>query len=319
MNTPSRVNQIPPMKTSDPKSFGHVGLLVGGDSAEREVSLNGGRAVFAALQRNGINAEMFDGSAALFEAINAGRIDRVFNLMHGPGGEDGAIQGALQLMQVPITGTGLLGSAVSMDKVRSKWIWEQQGIDTPPFVFLRKGEELKNEVIKDWGFPLFVKPAGLGSSIGISKVERPDEITAAITLAREFDDEVIVEPGIKGNEYFAGVIGDLVLPLIHIETPRSFYDYTAKYESDDTRYFCPCGLSPEVEETMKNLSLEAFRALECSGWGRVDFIIDEAGKAWFLEANTTPGMTSHSLVPQAAAQIGIGFDELVWRILESSL
>ena len=307
------------MKITDPRDFGNVGLLVGGDSAEREVSLNGGSAVFAALQRMQIQAEMFDGSADLFKAISAGGIDRVFNLMHGPGGEDGAIQGALQLMDIPITGTGLLGSAVSMDKVRSKWIWEQQGINTPPFVLLRKGGVLAGEVIEKWGMPLFVKPAGLGSSIGISKVEQAEEIPAAIALAREYDDNVIVEPAVTGNEYFAGILGDLVLPLIHIETPRRFYDYEAKYESDDTRYFCPCGLSPDVEKAMQDLSLEAFQALECSGWGRVDFIIDQSGKAWFLETNTAPGMTGHSLVPQAAEQIGIGFDELVWRILESSL
>ena len=307
------------MKITDPRDFGNVGLLVGGDSAEREVSLNGGSAVFAALQRMQIQAEMFDGSADLFKAISAGGIDRVFNLMHGPGGEDGAIQGALQLMDIPITGTGLLGSAVSMDKVRSKWIWEQQGINTPPFVLLRKGGVLAGEVIEKWGMPLFVKPAGLGSSIGISKVEQAEEIPAAIALAREYDENVIVEPAVTGNEYFAGILGDLVLPLIHIETPRRFYDYEAKYESDDTRYFCPCGLSPDVEKAMQDLSLEAFQALECSGWGRVDFIIDQSGKAWFLETNTAPGMTGHSLVPQAAEQIGIGFDELVWRILESSL
>jgi len=313
------MNPIPALKTTDPGSFGRVGLLVGGESAEREVSLNGGRAVFAALQRKHINVEMFDGSTALFEAIAAGRIDRVFNLMHGPGGEDGAIQGALQLMKVPFTGTGVLGSALSMDKVHSKWIWERQGINTPPFALLRKGADLAEESIRSWGLPLFVKPAGLGSSIGISKVEKLEDLPAAIALARKYDPNVIVEPAVKGNEYFAGVIGDLVLPLIHIETPRSFYDYTAKYESDDTRYYCPCGLSAEVEAEMQKLSLEAFRALECSGWGRVDFIIDEAGEAWFLEANTTPGMTDHSLVPQAAAQIGIDFDELVWRILESSL
>ena len=313
------MNRIPAMKVTDPRDFGNVGLLVGGDSAEREVSLNGGSAVFAALQREHIKAEMFDGSADLFKAIGAGRIDRVFNLMHGPGGEDGAIQGALQLMDVPITGTGLLGSAVSMDKVRSKWIWEQQGINTPPFALLRKNEELAGEFIEKWGTPLFVKPAGLGSSIGISKVEQAEDIPAAIALARKYDENVIVEPAVTGNEYFAGVVGDLVLPLIHIETPHSFYDYEAKYESDDTRYFCPCGLSPDVEKAMQDLSLEAFQALECSGWGRVDFIIDQSGKAWFLETNTAPGMTGHSLVPQAAEQIGIGFDELVWRILESSL
>jgi D-alanine-D-alanine ligase len=313
------MNPVPAMKIHDPIQFGNVGLLVGGENAEREVSLDGGRAVLAALQRNHITTEVFDGSAALFEAINGGRINRVFNLMHGPGGEDGAIQGALQLMAIPVTGTSLLGSALSMDKVRSKWVWERQGINTPSFTQVGQNENLVDEFIEECGLPLFVKPAGLGSSIGISKVDHLDDIPAAISLAREYSESVIVEPEIKGSEYFAGIIGDLILPLIRIETPRDFYDYTAKYESDDTQYFCPCGLPADVEKTMQTQSLEAFQALACSGWGRVDLIVDEAGKAWFLEANTTPGMTSHSLVPQAAAQIGIDFDELVWRILESSL
>jgi D-alanine-D-alanine ligase len=313
------LNMLPTIKINDPTRFGRVGLLVGGDSAEREVSLDGGRAVLEALGRNQIETELFDGSAALFEAINEDRIDRVFNLVHGPGGEDGAIQGALQLMNIPVTGASLLGSALSMDKVRSKWVWERQGINTPAFALLQQGEDLSDEFVNQWGTPLFVKPAGLGSSIGISKVLDVDDIPAAITLAREYSETVIVEPEVKGNEYFAGIIGDLVLPLIHIETPREFYDYTAKYESDDTQYFCPCGLPEDVEKALQARSLEAFKALDCSGWGRVDFIMDEAGKAWFLEVNTTPGMTSHSLVPQAAAEIGIGFDELVWRILESSL
>ena len=307
------------MKTNDPKRFGKVGLLVGGDSAEREVSLDGGRAVWAALQRNHIKTEVFDGSVVLFEAINDGRVDRVFNLIHGPGGEDGTIQGALELMDIPVTGAGLLGSALSMDKVRSKWVWERQGIKTPEFTLVKQGEQLADEFIEKWGMPVFVKPAGLGSSIGISKVNHPYDLSAAISLAHEYSKTAIIEHEVKGDEYFAGIIGDLVLPLIRIDTPREFYDYTAKYESDDTQYFCPCGLPPDIEKTMQVLSLEAFHALDCSGWGRVDFIMDEAGKAWFLEVNTTPGMTSHSLVPQAAAQIDIGFDELVWRILESSL
>ena len=317
MKTPNL--KAPELKTMDPGDFGRVALFVGGNSAEREVSLDGGKAVLAAMQRKQIETEMYDGSTALFEAISEGRVDRVFNLVHGPGGEDGAIQGALQLMDVPVTGAGLLGSALSMDKVHSKWVWERQGINTPPFALIRQDEQAKDEQISEWGWPLFVKPAGLGSSIGISKVAQADDMPAAIALAREYSETVIVEPEVKGSEYFAGIIGDLVLPLIRIETPRDFYDYTAKYESDDTQYFCPCGLSPELEEKLQALSLQAYKALDCSGWGRVDFIMDEDGKAWFLEANTTPGMTGHSLVPQAAAQIGIGFDELVWRILESSL
>jgi len=311
--------KTPELKTMVPGDFGRVALFVGGNSAEREVSLDGGKAVLAAMQRKQIETEMYDQSAALFEAISEGRVDRVFNLVHGPGGEDGAIQGALQLMDIPVTGAGLLGSALSMDKVHSKWVWERQGINTPPFALIRQDDQATDEQISEWGWPLFVKPAGLGSSIGISKVAQADDMPAAIALAREYSETVIVEPEVKGSEYFAGIIGDLVLPLIRIETPRDFYDYTAKYESDDTQYFCPCGLSPELEEKLQALSLQAYKALDCSGWGRVDFIMDEDGKAWFLEANTTPGMTGHSLVPQAAAQIGIGFDELVWRILESSL
>jgi D-alanine-D-alanine ligase len=309
---------------SNPDDFGQVGLFVGGQSAEREVSLDGGRAVLAAMQRKQIKTEMYDGSSALFEAISAGHVDRVFNLVHGPGGEDGAIQGALQLMDIPVTGAGLLGSALSMDKVHSKWVWERQGINTPPFTLIKPGEQVQEgqfleEQVSAWGWPLFVKPAGLGSSIGISKVKQADDMPAAIELAQEYSETVIIEPEIRGDEYFAGIIGDLVLPLIRIETPRDFYDYTAKYESDDTQYFCPCGLPQEVEDKLKAQSLQAYKALDCSGWGRVDFILDEDGEAWFLEANTTPGMTGHSLVPQAAAQIGIGFDELVWKILESSL
>jgi D-alanine-D-alanine ligase len=313
------MTQITAMRVNDPRSFGKVGLLVGGDSAEREVSLNGGKAVLAALQRKQVETELFDGSAALFEAIRAGRVDRVFNLVHGPGGEDGTIQGALQLMGIPITGTGLLGSALSMDKVRSKWVWQRRRICTPPFKLLEPGDELPEKAVEQWGMPLFVKPAGLGSSIGISRVSDAREIPAAISLARQYSEDVIVEPEIRGSEYFAGIVGDIALPLIRIETPREFYDYTAKYESDDTQYFCPCGLPEDVEADMQTRALAAFHSLDCSGWGRVDFIMDHAGKAWFLEVNTTPGMTDHSLVPQAAAQIGIDFDELVWRILESSL
>lgn len=313
------MNPMPAMKVTDAKAFGKVGLLVGGESAEREVSLDGGKAVLAALQSRHVDTELFDGSPSLFKAIEEGRIDRVFNLVHGPGGEDGTIQGALQLMKVPVTGAGLLGSALSMDKVRSKWIWERRGINTPPFTLLEHGDSLSGEFVAKWGLPLFVKPAGLGSSIGITKVKERNELDSAIALARQYSETVIVEPEIRGNEYFAGILADRALPLIHIETPREFYDYTAKYESDDTQYFCPCGLAEDLEKEMQALSLQAFHALDCAGWGRVDFILDEAGKPWFLEVNTTPGMTSHSLVPQAAAHIGIDFEELVWRILETSL
>jgi len=313
------MNKVPPVKVRDPRLFGRVGLVIGGDSAEREVSLSGGKAVGAALQRNGIDCQVFDGPLPLFDAIGRGEVDRVFNLLHGPGGEDGSLQGALQLMHVPVTGANLAASALTMDKVRSKWVWERNGIDTPPFECFGPDDDDYTRALERFGLPLFVKPTGLGSSIGISRVAAADELQAAAGVARQYGDWIIVEAGISGKEYFAGVLGRTTLPLIRIETPRAFYDYEAKYESDDTRYFCPCGLPEEQEAELRARSLKAFDILGASGWGRVDFLLDGTGKAWFLEVNTTPGMTDHSLVPQAAAAIGIGFDELVWRILETSL
>ena len=311
--------QVPPLKTFDPESFGHVGLVIGGESAEREVSLNGGAAVGAALRRKGVDFRVFDGPALLFDAIRHGEIDRVFNLLHGPDGEDGSLQGALQLMKVPVTGSDLASSALTMDKVRSKWVWERNGLATPPFEVFGPDDHDYRRAIDLLELPLFVKPTGLGSSIGISKVKTEDELLPAVELARKYGKTVIIEREIRGKEYFAGVIGGLALPLIRIETPREFYDYEAKYESDDTQYFCPCGLEAEPEEELKALSLKAYGLLGASGWGRVDFLMDEHGTPWFLEVNTTPGMTDHSLVPQAAAEVGIDFDDLVWRILETSL
>jgi D-alanine-D-alanine ligase len=313
------VNKAPARKVQDPRLFGRVGLVIGGTSAEREVSLNGGRAVAAALARNGIDHQVFDGPLALFDAIGRGEVDRVFNLLHGPGGEDGSLQGALQLMGVPVTGANLAASALTMDKVRSKWVWERNGIGTPPFEHLGPDEHDYERALERFGLPLFVKPTGLGSSIGISRVAAEDELEAAVNLARQYGDWVMIEAAITGKEYFAGVLGRLALPLIRIETPRAFYDYEAKYESDDTRYFCPCGLPAEREAALQAEALRAFDVLGASGWGRVDFLLDADGKPWFLEVNTTPAMTDHTLVPQAAATVGIGFDELVWRILETSL
>lgn len=310
---------LPARIVLDAARFGRVGLVIGGDSAERDVSLNGGRAVAAALARQGIEHRVFDGPLELFEAINRNEVDRVFNLLHGPGGEDGSLQGALQLMGIPVTGADLASSALTMDKVRSKWIWEHNGIATPPFEFFGPGEHHYHRAAEKFGLPLFVKPTGLGSSIGISKVKEEAGLEAAVELARQYGDTVIIEAEVRGGEYFAAILDRHTLPLIRVETPREFYDYEAKYESDDTRYFCPCGLDVETEMEMRELSLKAYDLLGVSGWGRVDFLLDEHGKPWFLEVNTTPGMTDHSLVPQAAAQIGVGFDELVWRILETSL
>ncbi|WP_318190959.1 D-alanine--D-alanine ligase [Marinihelvus fidelis] len=312
------MSALAPHRIDSAADFGRVALLVGGDSAEREVSLNGGRAVAAGLARQGIDVTTFDGAPALFAAIAAGTVDRVFNLMHGPGGEDGAIQGALQLMGVPVTGTGVLGSALTMDKLRSKWVWQRLGIDTAPFHVQGPGD-IDADAIAAFDGVLFVKPAGLGSSIGVSRVTNTQELAPAVELARRYSDTVIIEQGITGGEYFAGVLDGVALPLIRIETPNAFYDYDAKYESDQTRYFCPCGLAPDDEARLQQASLAAYRALGGEGWGRVDFILDDDGRPWFLEANTVPGMTDHSLVPQAAAVLGIDFDDLVWRILETSL
>ena len=311
--------RIPEPRFDDPAVFGRVALVVGGDSAEREVSLNGGRAVSAALERLEIEHHVYDGAGPLFDAIRQDRVDRVFNLVHGPGGEDGSLQGALQLMGVPFTGADMKSSALTMDKVRSKWIWERLAISTPPFELLGPAEDDYGRAAGRFGFPLYVKPSGLGSSIGISRVEGEEELRDAVSLARRYSDVVIIEPEIEGGEYFCGVIGDMTLPLIKIETPRAFYDYEAKYESDETRYYCPCGLDPDTEIRLRERAFRAFQVLGASGWGRVDFLLDQEGEPWFLEVNTIPGMTDHSLVPQEAEQVGIGFDELVWRILETSL
>lgn len=309
----------PALKLTNSADFGRVGLVIGGSSAEREVSLNGGRAVTAALARKGIEHEVFDGPVALFEGIRKGGVDRVFNLLHGPGGEDGSLQGALHLMGIPFTGADLASSALSMDKVRSKWVWERNGIPTPPFMHFGPDEHDYEKALDAFGLPVFVKPTGLGSSIGITRVKSPSQLQDAVAMARTYGPTIIMEKEIRGGEYFAGILDQMTLPLIRVVTPREFYDYTAKYESDETQYHCPCGLVGEAEETLQSQALRAFKLLGTSGWGRVDFLLDEEGTPWFLEVNTTPGMTDHSLVPQAAARVGIDFDELVWRILETSL
>jgi D-alanine-D-alanine ligase len=315
------MSTIAPRRINNSRDFGQVGLLVGGDSAEREVSLKGGADVSASLDRSGVSHGVFDGAPALFAAIQRGEVERVFNLMHGPGGEDGAIQGALALMDVPITGSDVLGSSLSMDKVRSKWVWERLGIPTAPFRVIEADDTDTGygAQVEELELPLFVKPTGLGSSIGITRVTDRGQLDSAVAEARRFSDTVVVEQGVAGREYFVGILGDATLPLIGIETPHEFYDYDAKYLSDTTRYHCPSGLPEEQERTLGAQALAAFEALHCSGWGRVDFILDEEGTPWFLEVNTAPGMTDHSLVPQAAAVAGIDFDELVWRILETSL
>jgi D-alanine-D-alanine ligase len=310
---------MPANQVTQATDFGRVGLVIGGDSAEREVSLDGGRAVAASLRRNQIEFDIYDGVTDLFAAISAGRVSRVFNLLHGPGGEDGSLQGALELMQIPVTGSGVLGSALTMDKVRSKWVFQRCGIPTQDFVVLDSSDDARGVLADKFELPLFVKPVGQGSSVGITKVSQWQQLDGAVELARRYGRRVIVEPAVEGPEFFAGILQGQCLPLIRVETPHEFYDYAAKYESDETRYFCPCGLPPEQERDLQDLSLRAFDVLDAGGWGRVDFLLNENGEARFLEVNTTPGMTDHSLVPQAAAEAGIDFDELVWKILETSM
>ena len=298
-------------------SMGHVALVVGGDSAEREISLRGGRAVAGALERLGVQFSVVDGPRRLLEQVAAGHFDRVFNLLHGRGGEDGALQGALRLYGVPVTGSGVLASALTMDKVQTKRVWQACGLPTARWAEAASAEQA-DQIVAELGLPLFVKPAREGSSIGMSRVDRADELPAALERALAFDSRVLVEQLIDGPEFTAAVLDDQVLPLIGLRPARTFYDYEAKYESGDTRYLVPCGLSEQQERALGDLCLEAFNVVGASGWGRVDLMLDSQGKAFLLEVNTTPGMTENSLVPKAAAAAGLSFEELVWRILNTS-
>jgi D-alanine-D-alanine ligase len=297
--------------------MGKVAVLMGGPSAEREVSLKSGAAVLAALQRRGVDAHGIDAGRDVLTQLADGGFDRVFIALHGRFGEDGTIQGALEVLGLPYTGSGVLASALGMDKLRCKQIWSAAGIPTPAYEVLGPDADLA-AVAARLGVPLMVKPNREGSSIGISKVERAADLADAVAEARRHDNEVLVEQFIAGAELTAAVLGERALPLIRLETPRAFYDYEAKYQSDSTRYICPCGLPAEQEAQLQQTALRAFGAVGCSGWGRVDFMLDEGGAPYFLEVNTVPGMTDHSLVPMAARQAGLGFDELVMRILSSA-
>ncbi|MCL6554755.1 MAG: D-alanine--D-alanine ligase [Burkholderiales bacterium] len=293
--------------------FGKVAVLLGGRSAEREISLKSGAAVLAALKEAGVDAHAFD--PAEEELAGLAAYDRVFIALHGRYGEDGTIQGLLELFGIPYTGSGVLGSALAMDKWRTKLVWQAAGIPTPRYALLDANTDF-DAVVRELGLPLMVKPASEGSSLGMSKVMRAEDLPAAYATAARHDSLVIAEAFIAGTEYTAAILGERVLPLIRLETPRTFYDYEAKYFADDTRYLCPCGLPPEREAALQGLALQAFRILGCRGWGRADFIVDQAGTPWFLEMNTAPGMTDHSLVPMAARQAGLSFTQLVLRILE---
>lgn len=303
---------------SNQARFGKVAVLFGGTSAEREVSLKSGRAVLEALQRQGVDAHGVDVvDNTVLETLRSGGFARVFIVLHGRGGEDGVIQGALETLGLPYTGSGVLGSALGMDKVRTKQIWQAAGLPTPKFLVLESENDL-GRVATDLGFPVMIKPAHEGSSIGMSKVERAEDLPAAWQAAMKYDRAVLAERWITGREYTASMLGEQALPLIRLETSHAFYDYQAKYFADDTRYHCPCGL-PEAEELqLRALAQRAFRAVGASGWGRVDFMCDHSGQPYLIEVNTVPGMTDHSLVPMAARAAGIDFDTLVLRILEDS-
>jgi len=310
-----------PHPITDPGRFGRVAVLLGGTSSEREVSLDSGRNVLEALQRRGVDATAIDGVPELLRALTAPagrRFDRVFNILHGSrgGGEDGVLQGMLESLGVPYTGSGVLGSALSMDKIRTKQVWLSIGLPTPPFVSLERGEDVIAAAHKI-GLPVIVKPACEGSSVGVSRCFKDADLAAAVELAARYEGQLLVEKLIQGEEYTVGVLGLEALPSIRIVPAGEYYDYHAKYVAEDTQYICP-GMSGAAEQELAGLTIAAFVAVDCSGWGRVDFMRDRAGRPWLLEVNTAPGMTSHSLVPKAARQRGIEFDELVWRVLETS-
>ncbi len=299
------------------KKFGKVAVLFGGRSAEREVSLKSGTAVLAALRRSGVDAHPFDPAVRELQALRDEGYDRVFIALHGRFGEDGTVQGALELMGIPYTGSGVLASALAMDKWRSKLVWQAAGLPIPDYTLLDEGTNL-DAVASQLGLPLFVKPACEGSSVGVTKVKHAGDLRAAYIEAARHDKLVIAERFIGGGEYTASILAGKALPVIKIEPASEFYDYEAKYLRDDTRYLCPCGLSPEREAEMQRLALRGFELLGGQGWARIDFLVDASGKPYLLEANTSPGMTDHSLVPMAARQAGTSFEQLVLTILETA-
>ncbi|KQW89496.1 D-alanine--D-alanine ligase [Acinetobacter sp. RIT698] len=303
---------------SNASKFGKVAVLLGGKSAEREVSLDSGKAVLEALLRSGVNAEGFDPQErSVTELVG---YDRAFIVLHGRGGEDGQIQGALEWMNVPYTGTGVQGSAIGMDKVKTKQIWQGSDLPTAPYRIISKDSDL-TEVIESLGLPLIIKPVHEGSSVGMSKVEKAEELAAAIEKATVHDAVVMAEKWITGREYTISFLNGLPLPVIRLQPPAdvAFYDYEAKYNRNDVEYGIPCGLSESEEKNLQELCLRAFQAVGASGWGRIDAMLDEQGHFWLLEVNTVPGMTSHSLVPKAAKAVGYSFDELCVAILAQTL
>jgi len=298
--------------------YGKVAVLMGGLSAEREVSLRSGAMVLDGLLEAGVDAVAIDAGRDVLDELKRVGADRAFVVLHGPWGEDGVVQGALETIGMPYTGSGVLGSALAMDKLRSKQVWASLGLPITEYAVIRDAAELPG-ILETRELPLFVKPGAEGSSIGVTKVETPDQLHEAYDTAAQFGGPVLAETFIGGPEVTISILGEEALPAIRLETPRTFYDYAAKYESETTLYHCPSGLDATLEASLQALSLEAFRALDCRGWGRVDLLLDEGMSPYLLEVNTIPGMTDHSLVPMAARTAGMSFSELVMRILETSL
>lgn len=301
----------------DATQFGKVAVLMGGLSAEREISLQSGNAVLTALQNKGVDAHGVDAGKNIINELDKGSYQRAFIVLHGRGGEDGTMQGLLEIMKLPYTGSGVMASSLAMDKLKTKQIWRAMGLPTPDF-YIIDSQKSCEQALKTLGLPLIVKPVFEGSSIGMSKVENKEELLPAWKKAQLCGGAVIAESWIEGDEYTAALLDGQVLPMIKLKTSHKFYDYDAKYDADDTQYVCPCGLPDDREAVLAELTKEAFDAVNASAWGRVDFIVDEKNQPWLIEVNTVPGMTGHSLVPMAAKQAGISFDDLVLSILTTA-
>ncbi len=300
----------------DVRKFGKVAVLLGGTAAERPISLISGKAVLEALQGAGVDAQAFD--PAERPVTELAQFDRAFIVLHGRGGEDGTMQGLLEWMKIPYTGSGVLASALGMDKARTKQVWIGCGLPTPRYARLSAGMDFM-KVLGELGLPLMIKPSHEGSSIGMCKVMKPEELAQGYANAAAYDSEVIAESWITGSEYTVSILGDRALPVIRMKTDRNFYDFEAKYQAHDTQYLCPCGLPAEKEAELQALALQAFAAVGATGWGRIDAMMDEDGRFWLLEVNTVPGMTDHSLVPMAAKAAGLSFSDLVLAILAQTL
>jgi D-alanine-D-alanine ligase len=316
------------MNVKHASEFGRVAVVMGGTSRERQVSLWSGEAVLGALRAQGVDAHGIDGIPALLSALHANQsnadtsFDRVFIILHGPGGEDGTLQGALSAMGVPFTGSGVLASALGMDKIRSKRIWQNLNLATAQFMVVAP-TDTADSLIEKFALPMVIKPSQEGSTFGITLARTRDQVESGLIAARAIGGEILIERLIEGEEYTVAILGSgasaHALPVIHIVPKQKFYDFDAKYISDATEYLIPSGLSAKAEAEMQALSLAAFHAIGASGWARIDVMIDQAGNQYLLEANTAPGMTSHSLVPKAAAAVGINFEQLCWQVLESSM